>query len=103
MGKEETEEELNEKKRVASYVRVSTAEQETDLQESELSKYRAEWCPVKAVLYISLALLLSVTLEAQTKELRIVGNMKSQLSGLVFGQVSCDRFGHIYARTYDRQ
>jgi DNA invertase Pin-like site-specific DNA recombinase len=39
VGKEETEEEMNEVKRAAIYVRVSTAEQETDLQESELKEY----------------------------------------------------------------
>jgi DNA invertase Pin-like site-specific DNA recombinase len=39
MGKEETEEEMSEVKRAAIYVRVSTAEQETDLQETELKEY----------------------------------------------------------------
>jgi DNA invertase Pin-like site-specific DNA recombinase len=39
MGKEETEEEMNEVKRAAIYVRVSTAEQETALQEAELKEY----------------------------------------------------------------
>lgn len=42
MGKEETEEtkkEMNQQKRAAIYVRVSTAEQETDLQEAELKEY----------------------------------------------------------------
>jgi DNA invertase Pin-like site-specific DNA recombinase len=37
--KEETKEEMNEKKRAAIYVRVSTAEQNTDSQESELKEY----------------------------------------------------------------
>src|SRR5262245_2586434 len=39
MGKEETEKEMNEVKRAAIYVRVSTVEQETDLQEAELKEY----------------------------------------------------------------
>jgi len=39
VGKAETEEEMNEKKRAAIYVRVSTAEQETDMQEAELREY----------------------------------------------------------------
>jgi DNA invertase Pin-like site-specific DNA recombinase len=39
MGKGETEEEMNEAKRAAIYVRVSTAEQETALQEVELKEY----------------------------------------------------------------
>jgi len=39
MGKEETEEEMNEVKRATIYVRVSTAEQETALQEAELKEY----------------------------------------------------------------
>jgi DNA invertase Pin-like site-specific DNA recombinase len=41
MGKAETEEEMmkNETKRAAIYVRVSTAEQETDMQETELGEY----------------------------------------------------------------
>jgi DNA invertase Pin-like site-specific DNA recombinase len=41
VGKEETEDEMNEKKRAAIYVRVSTAEQNTDAQESELREYCA--------------------------------------------------------------
>jgi DNA invertase Pin-like site-specific DNA recombinase len=38
MGKEETEKEMNEKKRAAIYVRVSTVEQEIEMQESELKE-----------------------------------------------------------------
>jgi DNA invertase Pin-like site-specific DNA recombinase len=41
VGKEETEDEMSEKKRAAIYVRVSTAEQTTDAQESELKEYCA--------------------------------------------------------------
>jgi DNA invertase Pin-like site-specific DNA recombinase len=41
MGKKEAEEGMNEKKRTAIYVRVSTAEQNTDAQESELREYCA--------------------------------------------------------------
>jgi DNA invertase Pin-like site-specific DNA recombinase len=39
MVKKETEEKMNEKKRAAIYVRVSTVEQETDMQEAELREY----------------------------------------------------------------
>jgi DNA invertase Pin-like site-specific DNA recombinase len=39
LGEEETEEEMNQIKRAAIYVRVSTAEQGTDLQEVELMEY----------------------------------------------------------------
>jgi len=39
VGKEEAEEEMNQAKRAAIYVRVSTAEQETALQEAELQEY----------------------------------------------------------------
>jgi DNA invertase Pin-like site-specific DNA recombinase len=39
VGKEETEDEMSEKKRAALYIRVSTAEQNTDSQESELKEY----------------------------------------------------------------
>jgi DNA invertase Pin-like site-specific DNA recombinase len=39
VGKEEAEEEMNHMKRAAIYVRVSTAEQNTDSQESELREY----------------------------------------------------------------
>jgi DNA invertase Pin-like site-specific DNA recombinase len=39
VGKEETEDEMSEKKRAAIYIRVSTAEQETAMQEAELREY----------------------------------------------------------------
>ena len=45
---QETKKEMNEVKRAAIYVRVSTAEQETDLQEVELKEYceRRGWSVV---------------------------------------------------------
>jgi DNA invertase Pin-like site-specific DNA recombinase len=39
VGKKEAEEEMNEKKRAAIYVRVSTQDQATDAQEAELREY----------------------------------------------------------------